>query len=535
MKKIVLIILYCIMVVSFSSCKENGELINSGSCEAPKVLNIGFGSSLENYTPVNAYGVNFTPVNLVYETLVRYDHGEIIPYLAKSWEWNDSKTEITFQLRENVKYHDGKELTAETVKKNFEWLQNNKMFTYLKGIHFIKSIKVVDTHTIKFTYDEPYYAVLQDISSANPSAMVSPDTLSMDNFEIINGSIGTGPYIYKSYDPEIGLTLSANENYWGPKPTYDTIVLHYIPDSNSRYMAIENGEIDMIYGSDFISYDDYVQAKSDSNIKGAIAEQTTKTRNVLLNAASSNLTDIRVREAILYTIDNESMVKSLMYGYEDAAKGIFDSTLPHCDVKINNLRQLDIEKAKALLDEAGWNEVGTDGIRLKDGKRLTVRFIYQIERSLLKDITEVIKEQLREVGIEVQTEGLEMMSWFQRGGMGEFDMSIVNTYAMPNDPHNFLAPMIIPESPGDYVSLSSLEDYSHFEGLVKRTMNTGEGAEIDNLYEKILNYLNDNAIYVPLSYQKEMVLYRVDTIDSIDFGGCSINLNPECIHPVTVD
>lgn len=256
---------------------------------------------------------------------------------------------------------------------------------------------------------------------------------------------------------------------------------------------------------------------------------------MLLNAASPNLIDIRVREAILYTIDNESIVESLMYGYEEAAKGIFDSTLPHCDVEINNLRQLDIEKAKALLDEAGWNEVGTDGIRLKDGERLTVRFIYQIERSLLKDITEVIKEQLREVGIEVQTEGLEMMSWFQRGGMGEFDMSIVSTYAMPNDPHNYLAPMIIPESPGDYVSLSSLEDYSRFEELVQRTMNTGEGPEIDDLYAEILNYLNDNAIYVPLSYQKEMVLYRVDTIGSIDFGGCSINLNPECIHPATLD
>jgi peptide/nickel transport system substrate-binding protein/nickel transport system substrate-binding protein len=533
MKKFVIMILCCILVAAFSGCGKQEQLKSSGSAETPTVLNIGFGGSLENYTPANAYGINFTPVNLVYETLVKYDNGEIVPYLAESWEWNDSMTEITFHLRDDVIYHDGIELTAETVKKNFEWLQSNMMYTYLKGVHLIKSIEVVETHTIKFIYDNPYYAVLQDLSSANPSAMVSPETLSMDDFEVIHGSVGTGPYIYEAYDSEIGLTLKANENYWGAKPTYDAIVLHFIPDSNARFMALEKGEIDMVYGADFISCDDYVQAKSNNDIKGSIAEQTTKTRNVLLNAASPNLSDIRVREAILHTIDNESIVESLMYGYEDAAEGIFDSKLPHCDVEISNVRQLDIAKAKTLLDEAGWSEVGTDGIRIKNGERLTLRFIYQIERSLLKDITEVVKEQLKEVGIEVQTEGLEMMSWFQRGGMGDFDMSVVSTYAMPNDPHNYLAPMIIPESPGDYVSLSSLEDYSRFEELVQTTLITGDGLEIDKLYAEILNYLNDNAIYVPLSYQKEMVLYRVDKIDNIDFGGCSINLNPECIHPVS--
>jgi peptide/nickel transport system substrate-binding protein/nickel transport system substrate-binding protein len=546
MKKIVsILVTFLIIGIMVSGCGKNSVDTNANknvnsdiksetSKEITKVekrvLKMGFGGNLENYTPVTAYGLNFTPVNLVYETLVKYDNGKIVPYLAESWKWNSDKTEITFNLRENVVFHDGEPMNAEAVKLNFQWQKKNMLFTYLKGLHLIKEIEVVDEYAVKFKYDAPYYAVLQDLSSANPVGIVSPKTLDMTNFEVINGSIGTGPYIYSKYDKSEGTTLSANENYWGEAPKYDEVLLKYIPDSNSRIMALENGEIDMIFGSDWISYDDYTQVKEIEGIKGEIAQQTTKTRNILLNAASSILSDLKVREAILYAVNKEDIVNNLMYGYEEVAPSILDKNLPHCNVKLEIMREYNVKKAKELLEEAGWIDTSGDGIREKYGKKLSIKFIYQMERSLNKEIADIIKQQLKKVGIEAETEGLELMTWFQRGGMGQFDMSIVSTYATPNDPQNFISPMITPQTPGDYFSISSLSDCEDFKKKVATTLVTGDDKIIDELYVDILNCLNNNAIYLPISYQKEMVLYRTDKISDFQFGGCSINLDPTLIE-----
>ncbi|QUH29812.1 ABC transporter substrate-binding protein [Vallitalea guaymasensis] len=514
-------------VISELGQDKNAE-VSKAEDDKEKVLNMGFGGNLENYTPVTAYGLNFTPVNLVFETLVKYDNGKIIPYLAKSWKWNEENNEIIFYLRDDVVFHDGEKFNAEAVKLNFEWQKQNMLFTYLKGLHLIKEIEVVDDYEVKLKYDAPYYAVLQDLSSANPVGIVSPKTLDMNNFEVINGSVGTGPYKYSVYDNNIGTTLMVNDDYWGGSPKYDKVVIKYIPDSNSRIMALESGEIDMIFGADWISYDDYTQEVQVDNIDGKIAKQTTKTRNILLNAGSDILSDLKVREAIVYAVDKEDIVNNLMYGYEEIAPSILDDDLPHCDIKYDVNRKYDVEKAKKLLEEAGW-KISNDGIREKDGKRLSIKFIYQMERSLNSEIAEIIKAQLNRIGIEVETEGLELMTWFQKGGMGEFDMSIVSTYATPNDPQNFISPMITPQTPGDCLSISSLRDYDKFKKLVETSLITADGEEIDKLYVDILNYLNNNAIYLPISYQKEMVLYRKDKIKDFKFGGCPINLDPTLI------
>lgn len=541
-KNIIILVVMLIMGIMLTGCgkddkkekviseldQDKNAEVSKAEDDKEKVLNMGFGGNLENYTPVTAYGLNFTPVNLVFETLVKYDNGKIIPYLAESWKWNEENNEITFYLRDDVVFHDGEKFNAEAVKLNFEWQKQNMLFTYLKGLHLIKEIEVVDDYEVKLKYDAPYYAVLQDLSSANPVGIVSPKTLDMNNFEVINGSVGTGPYKYSDYDNNIGTTLMVNDDYWGESPKYDKVVIKYIPDSNSRIMALESGEIDMIFGADWISYDDYTQEVQVDNIDGKIAKQTTKTRNILLNAGSDILSDLKVREAIVYAVDKEDIVNNLMYGYEEIAPSILDDDLPHCDIKYDVNRKYDVEKAKKLLEEAGW-KISNDGIREKDGKRLSIKFIYQMERSLNSEIAEIIKAQLNRIGIEVETEGLELMTWFQKGGMGEFDMSIVSTYATPNDPQNFISPMITPQTPGDFLSISSLRDYNKFKKLVETSLITADGEEIDKLYIDILNYLNNNAIYLPISYQKEMVLYRKDKIKDFKFGGCPINLDPTLI------
>ena len=116
---------------------------------------------------------------------------------------------------------------------------------------------------------------------------------------------------------------------------------------------LQSGEIDLIYGSALLTWDDYQQATSLPNIAGAVAESDSKTRNLVLNA-SGVLSDLKVREAVAYAIDKETLSEGLTYGEETPADHLFPDGIPYTDVELNVVRSYDPEKATALLDEAGW-------------------------------------------------------------------------------------------------------------------------------------------------------------------------------------
>ena len=125
-----------------------------------------------------------------------------------------------------------------------------------------------------------------------------------------------------------------NENYWGEQPYYDEVIVKYIPDASARLQALQSGEIDLIYGSALLTWDDYQQALSLPNIAGAVAESDSKTRNLVLNA-SGVLSDLKVREAVAYAIDKETLSEGLTYGEETPADHLFPDGIPYTDVELN--------------------------------------------------------------------------------------------------------------------------------------------------------------------------------------------------------
>lgn len=156
-----------------------------------------------------------------------------------------------------------------------------------------------------------------------------------------------------------------NENYWGEAPYYDEVVIKYIPEASSRLQALQTGEVDLIYGADLLSYDDYNQALSLDGIEGAINDGNTLTRNLVLNASSEILSDLKVRQAIAYAVNKEEITKGLTYGYETPATSLFAPGAPYTDITYNNTWSYDLDKANALLDEAGWVMNESTGIREK--------------------------------------------------------------------------------------------------------------------------------------------------------------------------
>lgn len=522
MKKNTFKYIMIILCLSFilTACSDNESGTDKNLSKESNTLTIAYGVELENMNLVTGPVMGNVPLNLVYEPLVKYNNGELEPCLATDWTINENGKEITLQLRENVVFHDDSPFNAEAVKKNLEYSKNNPVSIWLKGASTIESIEVLGEYEIKIVYSESYYGAMYDLSAPLVLTMMSPNMIEEGNYESMTGTIGTGPYVYKSFQDGVETVFQRNEEYWGDKGNFEKIIFKYVPEESSRLQALQSKEVDMIYGSDYITYDTFYQATNVKEVEGKVSEGTLKTRNLLLNASSSILSDLKVRQAIAYGFNPQEIVDSLMYGYEEVADQILDASLPYCDVKFEKKHSHNIKKAKSLLKEAGWI-IGQNGYCEKDNQELTLNFAYTQSRSLQKEIAEAFQAQMKEIGIRVNLQPLELMAWYSEVMQGKFDVTINISYGAPFDPQNYINPML--GQSGEAVSISTLPDMQEFKNAIEKLNSTPNEKERKELYSYIFNYLNNNVIEVPISYQKELVLYNSDKIESITFGnyvGC---------------
>lgn len=308
------------------SAVEETETENMESAEKVdelKTLSIAVAAELTTLYPLNMDEQNLSATRLCYESLVNYENGEITPWLAESWELSEDGLALTFNLRDDVYYHDGPKLSAEGVKVNFEYKKNNPNFRAWPAVVNVKDIEVVDETTITFHYDTPFYGYLSDFSFREIMVLVSPDVIEPENFQTLKDVVGTGPY--KQVEVKSGeyVKFEKNEAYWGTAPYYDEIYVKYIPEASSRMLALEKGEVDVIYGSGLITWDDFSQAKAYQNVNAKISDADTKTVYFVLNAGNEMLSDLTIREAIAYGIDKEGICQGLTYGNQAPADDMF--------------------------------------------------------------------------------------------------------------------------------------------------------------------------------------------------------------------
>lgn len=507
--------------VSAASTEQNSQSSSSTDEEssttddsAPKTLVTAVGAELNTLYPLNMDPQNNIGTKLCYEGLVNYQNGEIMPGLAESWSFDDDGKKLTFKLREGVLYHDGTALNAQAVKTVYDFAKQNPNFSGIAAMVNLQSIDVVDEYSVAFNYNTPYYAYLSDFCYPEVMIVVAPSAIEDGNFQSMKGVIGTGPYIYEEIIPGESVRFVKNENYWGEEPYYDEVIVKYIPESSARLQSLQNGEIDMIYGSALISWDDYDQAIQLPNVEGTVSPSDSETRNLVLNAAGT-LDDLKLREAVAYAIDKQAISTGLTYGYEAVADKLFPSDTPYTDGALSITRGFDIDKANSLLDEAGWTLNQSTGIREKDGKSLTLKYTYDSGEVMNKPIATAIKSQLAAVGIDVQTEGQEMMAWWQEGLAGNYDITMWNTEQPYTSPHNFFIPMN--ERSPHHPSLEAIDGSAQFRELIVKFQTSDDPEEVQQIFDQILNFDNDNVLDLPVIYVKDMILYNTDKIAGYNF------------------
>jgi peptide/nickel transport system substrate-binding protein len=366
----------------------------------------------------------------VTETLVGANEDfSLKPGLATSWEQLDENT-WEFKLRENVTFHDGSPMTAKEVKFTLEKViaANSKVASMLK----VDTIEVVDNYTFKIKTAE-INPILPGILHYPDTAIISPT--SFDEAGEFVKPVGTGPYKFESFDEQTRiLTVVKNENWWGGEVGLDKMILKGIPDPNTRAMAIENGEVDFTVDVPY-SETDRIDA-----IDGITVEKykTPRVYKLDINLKHEPLEDVRVRQAMSYAIDRYEITEHVLYNVGEAAAGPFLPTMVWANKSLSPYTR-DLEKADELLTAAGWVDTDGDGIRDKDGEPLKINLMTYSARPGLPPMAEAMAAQLREAGIDVETEVMEMGSIDDRKEKGDWDLYLAAyNIAMVPDPEYIL-------------------------------------------------------------------------------------------------
>lgn len=535
-KRVIATALSC-MLLALAGCGQNNTPNQASSTPTQatgesesKVLTVVTAKELDSLTTLTMNKENNIACGLVYETLVGYEDGKIVPGLAESWSWDETNTVLTFKLRQGVTFTDGTAFNAKSVKAILEFDKSNPNFSGIKGIYNIESVEAVDENTVAVHYAAPCFSYINDFCFQNVAGMMSPNVFEAENFQTFKDVVGTGPYVRKEMISGDSTRFVRNENYWGKAPYYDEVVVKYIPEASSRLQALQTGEVDLIYGADLLSYDDYNQALSLDGVKGAINDGNTLTRNLVLNASSPMLKDLKVRQAIAYAINKKEITEGLTYGYEAPATTLFSTGAPYTDITYNKNWSFDLDKANSLLDEADWTLNKSTGIREKNGQRLSLNYTYWTDLSLAQNIALSIKTQLAKVGIDVTTTGQDQMTWWTEGVAGNYDITTWNTEGSYTEPHKFLQESLGADPHA--VSLQALTDFKKYSDAVNQFSTSADPDVVQSAVATALNISNDNVIDLPISYAKDLVVFNSSKVAGYTFSSVPQFFDIDNVQPV---
>lgn len=401
-KKILsLISLMLVMALALTACGGNQEKPASG--EQPEQSSE---TPAEAPAQVLKYGTDAEPVGLdphtisaaasirifrqIYDTLIDVDaEMNFIPSLAESWEQPDDLTYI-FKLREGVKFHNGREMTAEDVKYSFERVLNPETAAIGKSYYeSINTIEVVDTYTVKFTLKEPFAPFMTNLTSLYGA--IVPKEVVEENGNLMQTACGTGPFMLKEWIPDNKVILEKNPDYFVEgEPKLDAIEYYVMTDESARVAALRTGSVDVIKLP--ASSIPLIEGNADINI---LEYQSNDYSYVGFNLDLDKFKDVRVRQAISLAINRQEII-DLVYEGNAKITGFVPEAMGRwaIDFEAEELYQQNIEKAKQLMAEAGY----------ADGFETTIAV------GLLDDINatgEVLQKQLEQIGIKATIQNLE--------------------------------------------------------------------------------------------------------------------------------
>lgn len=501
--------------------KEAASSVSTAASEPAAAVN---GSDQElvfvNYRDIrdlnpHLYAGEMYAQSILYDTLVSITEDGYEGCLAESWTISEDGKIYTFKIRDGVTFSDGTVCDANAILANFNAIIENKdRHTWLEMMNLLVGVSAPDDHTFVIELSEAYYPMLTELGCIRPFAMISPNCMiNGSTKDGVSGYIGTGPYVLTDFETDQYAVFERNENYWGEKPEIERITVKVIPDNQTRIMALESGEIDLIFGKNMLDADAISQYVDSDKFEVALSDPTS-TRHIVLNTTNEILSDTVVRQALQHATNRTAISEGIFYGLEQPADTLYAATVPYCDVELTPY-EYSTETASSMLDEAGWI-MGSSGIREKGGKKLELDLLYNSDSVTEKTISEYLQSEYLKLGISLNIHGEEEQSYRDNMKAGNFDMIFNICWGMPYDPQSSLAAMRAPVY-GDFAAQQGLADKKEIDQAITDILTTTDEEERQELYRFVLTRLHEDAVYIPLTFECNKALYTKN-LQGVHFG-----------------
>ena len=335
------------------------------------------------------------------------DTGEILPWLASAWEIDEDGLTYTFTLREGITFSDGTALDAAAVKTNLDQsaqqVEDGEGWYYQGLFDDYVGAEATDELELVVTFSRPNPSFLPTLATGQ-LAILAPSSFDLSYEQRDNGEfIGSGSFVLESYTPNEGIVLARREDYAWPSgaathegaPSIERVTISFVDEQSVRESALQAGETDLAQNPT-TQVADQLEAEGNGLIFRA---QSGIPYSLVLNLTDPALQDIAVRRALSRAIDRQAIFEGVTGARQPASTSVLTpSTTGYADVSEHLVHDLD--EANRLLDEAGWT-AGADGVRVKDGRRLTFELILWWEPQEVSDALQLLKEQVAGAGIEI--------------------------------------------------------------------------------------------------------------------------------------
>jgi len=472
---------------------------------------IALGDNIRTIDPIGSPSVDAASERirtLIFNSLVKKDEkfdyvGELAANIARS----PDGTEYTFTLHDGVKFHDGRPLTSADVKYTLDLVFSSsfaKSASFYEGSgndkhSYIKSVTAPDQKTVVVTLIKPWVGLLSNLV---PVAIIPKDSYESEK----TNPVGSGPYKFVHYDQtQQVVDVEAFPEYWDGPAKIPTVRVRVISDMNALQAELRSGRVDIAPMPTSLSPDAVKLLEQDPKLQ---VQAFTGSNVVLLtlNTSSAPLDNVKVRQAIAYAIDRDSLIKNLLLGYGKIAHSI----LPEESWAYTSGQKYsyDPATAKKLLDEAGFKDPDGEGPKMRFDKPI----VYKVSGSSLagRQYAGVIQNYLKEVGIPVEIQTPEQNTLFDELRRGNFQVSYTQWVGGNQDPIFYKDLFATSEIPTQTRPSRNRSRYSNKEldALLDEAVNTFERTKGKELYAKIQDIVSREVPVFPLWYQSNIVIAK---------------------------
>ena len=430
--------------------------------------------------------------DMVYDTLIQYraDTTEISPGLAESWDNSADGLTWTFNLRQDVQFHDGTPFDADAVV--FSLSRPNTVFRDFHA-EFINQITALNAYTVQIQLEKSYAPFISTLAGTSYS-IVSPAAVQHygESFGDVN-AVGTGAFKFAQWDKGDRIVLEANENHWAGRPALDRFIFRSIPDNSDRLMELQAGNI---HAMEFPNPDEIPLIEGDSRLE-LIRQSSLNVGYLAMNFDKPPFDNLEVRLAINHAINKAEIIDRLYQGTAIPAKGPIPPTLWSYDETIHDY-EYNPELARQLLAEAGF----PDGFE-------TTLWALPVPRPYIPNgmaLAEALQSDLQEVGVETTIITHDWRTYLRKTETGEHDMAMLGWIVGEGDPDSFfyyLLSRTYAEKPAFNIAFYRSDE---MQDVLNRARTSTDRAERIELYRQAQAIFHRDAPWVPLAHAQRLLV-----------------------------